>query len=76
MLQEILGDLMKKVEIKDQNDEQLKQLILKNQKDIVAEKIAIFTQQTTKNHIIKSKKKEIAIAKTILNFNRKKNTND
>jgi ribosomal protein L29 len=76
LLQEILGDLMKKVEIKGQNDEQLKQLILKNQKDIVAEKIAIFTQQTTKNHVIKTKKKEIAIAKTILNFNRKKNTND
>ena len=67
---------MKKVEIKGQNDEQLQQLILKNQKDIVAEKIAIFTQQTTKNHVIKAKKKEIAIAKTILNFNRKKNTND
>ena len=66
---------MKKVEIKDQNDEQLKQLILNNQKDIVAEKIAIFTQQTTKNHIIKIKKKEIAIAKTILNMNRKKNIN-
>ena len=66
---------MKKVEIKDQNDEQLKQLILKNQKDIVAEKIAIFTQQTTKNHIIKIKKKEIAVAKTILNMNRKKNIN-
>jgi ribosomal protein L29 len=76
LLQEILGDLMKKVEIKGQNDEQLQQLILKNQKDIVAEKIAIFTQQTTKNHVIKTKKKEIAIAKTILNFNRKKNTND
>ena len=29
---------------------------LKNQKDIVAEKIAIFTQQTTKNHIIRKKK--------------------
>ena len=66
---------MKKIEIKGQNDEQLHQLILKNQKDIVAEKIAIFTQQTTKNHVIKTKKKEIAIAKTILNFNRKKNLN-
>jgi len=76
LLQEILGDLMKKVEIKGQNDEQLQQLILNNQKDIVAEKIAIFTQQTTKNHVIKTKKKEIAIAKTILNLNRKKNTND
>ena len=67
---------MKKVEIKGQNDEQLQQLILNNQKDIVAEKIAIFTQQTTKNHIIKIKKKEIAIAKTILNSKRKKNLND
>jgi len=67
---------MKKVEIKGQNDKELQQLILNNQKDIVAEKIAIFTQQTTKNHIIKTKKKEIAIAKTILNFNRKKNPND
>ena len=67
---------MKKVEIKGQNDEQLQQLILNNQKDIVAEKIAIFTQQTTKNHIIKTKKKEIAIAKTILNSKRKKNLND
>ena len=67
---------MKKIEIKGKNDEQLHQLILKNQKDIVAEKIASFTQQTTKNHVIKTKKKEIAIAKTILNFNRKKNTND
>ena len=66
---------MKKMELKKQNSEQLKQLILQNQKDIVAEKIAIFTQQTTKNHIIKIKKKEIAIAKTILNMNRKKNIN-
>jgi len=48
---------MKKVEIKGQNDKELQQLILNNQKDIVAEKIAIFTQQTTKNHIIKTKKK-------------------
>ena len=63
------------MELKKQNSEQLKQFILQNQKDIVAEKIAIFTQQTTKNHIIKIKKKEIAIAKTILNMNRKKNTN-
>ena len=46
----------------------LSSLYLQNQKDIVAEKIAIFTQQTTKNHIIKNKKKEIAIAKTILNL--------
>lgn len=66
---------MKKMELKKQNSEQLKQFILQNQKDIVAEKIAIFTQQTTKNHIIKIKKKEIAIAKTILNMNRKKNIN-
>ena len=66
---------MKKIELKKQNSEQLKQFILQNQKDIVAEKIAIFTQQTTKNHIIKIKKKEIAIAKTILNMNRKKNIN-
>ena len=66
---------MKKTELKKQNNEQLKQFILQNQKDIVAEKIAIFTQQTTKNHIIKIKKKEIAIAKTILNMNRKKNIN-
>ena len=66
---------MKKIELKKQNNEQLKQFILQNQKDIVAEKIAIFTQQTTKNHIIKIKKKEIAIAKTILNMNRKKNIN-
>ena len=63
------------MELKKQNSEQLKQFILQNQKDIVAEKIAIFTQQTTKNHIIKIKKKEIAIAKTILNINRKKNNN-
>lgn len=63
------------MELKKQNSEQLKQFILQNQKDIVAEKIAIFTQQTTKNHIIKIKKKEIAIAKTILNMNRKKNIN-
>ena len=63
------------MELKKQNSEQLMQLILQNQKDIVAEKIAIFTQQTTKNHIIKIKKKEIAIAKTILNMNRKKNIN-
>ena len=67
---------MKKVEIKGQNDEQLQQLVLRNQKDIVAEKIAIFTQQTTKNHIIKNKKKEIAIAKTMLNLNRKKKINE
>ena len=66
---------MKKMELKKQNSEQLKQFILQNQKDIVAEKIAIFTQQTTKNHIIKIKRKEIAIAKTILNMNRKKNIN-
>jgi len=66
---------MKKMELKKQNSEQLKQFILQNQKDIVAEQIAIFTQQTTKNHIIKIKKKEIAIAKTILNMNRKKNIN-
>ena len=66
---------MKKMELKKQNSEQLKQFILQNQKDIVAEKIAIFTQQTTKNHIIKIKKKEIAVAKTILNMNRKKNIN-
>ena len=66
---------MKKIELKKQNSEQLKQFILQNQKDIVAERIAIFTQQTTKNHIIKIKKKEIAIAKTILNMNRKKNIN-
>ena len=66
---------MKKMELKKQNSEQLKQFILQNQKDIVAEKIAIFTQQTTKNHIIKIKKKEIAIAKTMLNMNRKKNIN-
>ena len=66
---------MKKIELKKQNSEQLKQFILQNQKDIVAEKIAIFTQQTTKNHIIKIKKKEIAVAKTILNMNRKKNIN-
>ena len=66
---------MKKTELKKQNNEQLKQFILQNQKDIVAEKIAIFTQQTTKNHIIKIKKKEIAIAKTMLNMNRKKNIN-
>ena len=66
---------MKKMELKKQNSEQLKQFILQNQKDIVAEKIAIFTQQTTKNHLIKIKKKEIAIAKTILNMNRKKNIN-
>ena len=66
---------MKKMELKKQNNEQLKQFILQNQKDIVAEKIAIFTQQTTKNHIIKIKKKEIAVAKTILNMNRKKNIN-
>jgi ribosomal protein L29 len=66
---------MKKMELKKQNSEQLMQLILQNQKDIVAEKIAIFTQQTTKNHIIKIKKKEIAVAKTILNMNRKKNIN-
>tara|TARA_B100001287_G_C22653248_1_gene516313 strand:- start:962 stop:1165 length:204 start_codon:yes stop_codon:yes gene_type:complete len=66
---------MKKMELKKQNSEQLKQFILQNQKDIVAEKIAIFTQQTTKNHIIKIKKKEIAIAKTILNMNREKNIN-
>ena len=66
---------MKKMELKKQNSEQLKQFILQNQKDIVAEKIAIFTQQTTKNHIIKIKKKEIALAKTILNMNRKKNIN-
>ena len=66
---------MKKMELKKQNSEQLKQFILQNQKDIVAEKIEIFTQQTTKNHIIKIKKKEIAIAKTILNMNRKKNIN-
>ena len=46
------------MELKKQNSEQLKQFILQNQKDIVAEKIAIFTQQTTKNHIIKIKKKE------------------
>ena len=63
------------MELKKQNSEQLMQLILQNQKDIVAEKIAIFTQQTTKNHIIKIKKKEIAVAKTILNMNRKKNIN-
>ena len=63
------------MELKKQNSEQLKQFILQNQKDIVAEKIAIFTQQTTKNHIIKIKRKEIAIAKTILNMNRKKNIN-
>ena len=63
------------MELKKQNSEQLKQFILQNQKDIVAEKIAIFTQQTTRNHIIKIKKKEIAIAKTILNMNRKKNIN-
>ena len=67
---------MKKMELKKQNNEQLSSFILQNQKDIVAEKIAIFTQQTTKNHIIKIKKKEIAIAKTILNFNRKKNINE
>ena len=67
---------MKKVELKKQTNEQLQQLILQNQKDIVAEKIAIFTQQTTKNHIIKNKKKEIAIAKTMLNFNRKKKINE
>ena len=66
---------MKKMELKKQNSEQLKQFILQNQKDIVAERIAIFTQQTTKNHTIKIKKKEIAIAKTILNMNRKKNIN-
>ena len=66
---------MKKTELKKQNNEQLKQFILQNQKDIVAEKIAIFTQQTTKNHIIKIKKKEIAIAKTMLNMNIKKNIN-
>ena len=67
---------MKKEELKNQNNEQLKQFILQNQKDIVAEKIAIFTQQTTKNHIIKNKKKQIAMAKTILNMNRKKNINE
>ena len=50
---------MKKMELKKQTNEQLKQLILQNQKDIVAEKIAIFTQQTTKNHIIKNKKKKL-----------------
>ena len=67
---------MKKTELKKQNNDQLKQFIIQNQKDIVAEKIAIFTQQTTKNHIIKVKKKEIAIAKTMLNLNRKKNINE
>jgi ribosomal protein L29 len=67
---------MKKIDIKNQSDEQLKHFILQNQKDIVAEKIAIFTQQTTKNHIIRNKKKEIAIAKTMLNLNRKKNINE
>ena len=67
---------MKKNEIKKQNNDQLKQLILQNEKDIVAERIAIFTQQTTKNHIIKNKKKEIAVAKTILNLNRKKKSNE
>lgn len=67
---------MKKIELKKQNNDQLKQFIVQNQKDIVAEKIAIFTQQTTKNHIIKIKKREIAIAKTILNLNRKKKINE
>ena len=67
---------MKKNEIKKQDNDQLKQLILQNEKDIVAERIAIFTQQTTKNHIIKNKKKEIAVAKTILNLNRKKYPNE
>lgn len=67
---------MKKIELKKQTSEQLRQFILQNQKDIVAEKIAIFTQQTTKNHIIKHKRKEIAIAKTILNLNRKKKINE
>jgi ribosomal protein L29 len=59
---------MKKVEIKGQNDEQLQQLILKNQKDIVAEKIAIFTQQTTKNHVIKTKKKRNSNCKNNIKF--------
>jgi ribosomal protein L29 len=67
---------MKKIELKKQNREQLKEFILQNQKDIVAEKIAIFTQQTTKNHIIRIKKKEIAIAKTILNLKRKNNIDE
>ena len=67
---------MKKIELKKQNREQLKKFILQNQKDIVAEKIAIFTQQTTKNHIIRIKKKEIAIAKTILNLKRKNNIDE
>ena len=75
LLQEILGDQMKKMELKIKMMSSLSNLFCKNQKDIVAEKIAIFTQQTTKNHIIKIKKKEIAIAKTILNMNRKKNIN-
>ena len=48
----------------------------KQAKDIVAEKIATFTQQTTKNHIIRNKKKEIAIAKTILNLKRKNNIDE
>lgn len=64
------------MDLKKQNNEQLKQFIMQNQKDIVAEKIAIFTQQTTKNHIIRTKKKEIAVAKTLLNLNRKKNINE
>ena len=67
---------MTKIELKKQNREQLKKFILQNQKDIVAEKIAIFTQQTTKNHIIRIKKKEIAIAKTILNLKRKNNIDE
>jgi len=67
---------MKKIELKKQNSEQLKEFILQNQKDIVAEKIAIFTQQTTKNHIIRIKKKEIAIAKTVLNLKRKNNIDE
>ena len=67
---------MKKMDLKKQNNEQLKQFIIQNQKDIVAEKISIFTQQTTKNHIIRNKRKEIAVAKTLLNLNRKKSINE
>ena len=41
----------------------LSNLFCKTKKDIVAEKIAIFTQQTTKNHIIKIKKKKLQLQK-------------
>ena len=50
---------MKKMELKKQTNEQLKQLILQNQKDIVAEKSQFLPNKQLKTTLLRTRKKKL-----------------